>query len=342
MSIKNLIGENIDRVITIEACLAEGLPYGVSAKLYEKARRKFGKPLTLLAAEELISKVHEGSYVFITTGMMIPPWHTAETDGPIGAAILARAIRRELNVYPIIVTDRSELTVNVIKAACRASGLNIVKPEYLKQVTNSVSIITYPLGREEAKGKSEELTSQFNPSAIISIERLGMNIKGEYHTALGLNCSNWTAKIDYLFHIAEKNDILTIGIGDHGNEIGFGVILDEAREIVPYGKLCRCPCKSGIVSATKTSILVVAAISNWGAYGIAACIAYLKDNINLIHNGETEIYLIEECIRAGGINGATSTPILSVDAVPAKINAHIVDIMRNLIESVKMKIKRHF
>jgi len=53
--------------------------------VYDETRRKFGRPLTLLAAEKLKERVNEGDYVFITT-------NSIEMDGPPGAAALARAV----------------------------------------------------------------------------------------------------------------------------------------------------------------------------------------------------------------------------------------------------------
>jgi len=342
LDVKSLVSENVDRLITVEASLARGLPYGVAAKLYHYARRKLGKPLTLLAAEKLLSSVEEDGFVFILTGTMIPPWLTAETDGPIGATVLARAIRIGLNAYPIIITDKAELTMHVMEATCRANELNVVDVNDLASVNNSVAILPYPLSEVEAKRLAREYVERFNPSALIAIEKLGMNIKGVHHTALGHNCSEWEVKADYLVDEARNNDVLTIGIGDHGNEIGFGLIYEDAREVIPYGKICKCPCQSGIICRTETDILIPATISNWGAYGVTACLAFLKNDFSILHNGERELYLIEECVRAGAIDGGTATPSLSVDTMPARINAHIVDILRNLIESTRLEISRHF
>lgn len=342
MSVELLVGENIDRLITVEVSLVKGLPYGVAAKLYDCARRKLGGPLTLLAADKLLSSVEEDSFVFILTGTMIPPWFTAETDGPIGAVVLARAIRVGLNAFPIIIVDDAELTLKVMRATCRANELNVVDVDDLERISNSVAILPFPLGEVEAKDFSRNLIDRFNPSALIAIEKLGMNVKGVYHTALGHDCSKWEVKADYLVDEARNKGVLTIGIGDHGNEIGFGLIYDEAREIVPHGMICQCPCKSGITCITEVDVLIPATISNWGAYGVSACLAYLKNDFSLIHNGVRELYLIEECVRAGGIDGGTSMPSLSVDTVPASINAHIVDILRNLVESTVREISRHF
>src|SRR5262249_31925838 len=61
----------------------------------------------------------------------------------------------------------------------------------------------------------------------------------------------------------------TIGIGDGGNEIGMGKIAWETiHRNVPNGGLiaCRVP----------TDHLIVAGVSNWGAYALAAGVALLS------------------------------------------------------------------
>src|SRR5438477_11762836 len=74
-----------------------------------------------------------------------------------------------------------------------------------------------------------------------------------------------------LFECASEWDreLVNIGIGDGGNEIGMGkVAWDVIRRNVPNGGLiaCRVP----------TDYLIVAGVSNWGAYALAAGIALLR------------------------------------------------------------------
>jgi len=342
MSAKHAFGENVDRLITVEMCFSPDFPYGVAAKLYEAARRRFGGPLAMMAAEELMRRIEPESYVLILTGMMIPPWNTAETDGPIGAAALARILRIGFNALPVIVVDPSETTVRAVEAACRGMGVGIVDLGDLGRVSYSASIQTFPLDVEGARRAADRLIGELGPSAVIAVERLGMNVRGEYHTAHGYNCSNWSPRMDYIVERAREVGVLTIGIGDHGNEIGFGAIAEEARKIVPYGEVCRCPCRGGIVCATETDILIVASISNWGAYGVEACLAYLKGDLELMHSPSLELRSIGECVGAGGIDGATSAPTASVDAVPAELNAHLVEMLGFMLRSTRMRFKRHF
>src|SRR6185436_14111832 len=76
---------------------------------------------------------------------------------------------------------------------------------------------------------------------------------------------------------ATARGALTVGIGDGGNEVGFGRIPSVVREVMPAGDTCMCPCGGGSAAAVATDVLVVGAISNWAAYGVAAMIGWLAD-----------------------------------------------------------------
>jgi hypothetical protein len=93
VAIDEIVGDSIDRAVNIEMRFRAGLPRGVTYPLYEAARKKQGKPLTWLAAKLLVDKVRKGDHVFVVTGAGTPPGLPAgETDGPPGAAAIARAI----------------------------------------------------------------------------------------------------------------------------------------------------------------------------------------------------------------------------------------------------------
>ena len=51
------------------------------------------------------------------------------------------------------------------------------------------------------------------------------------------------------------------------------VIKDAVRRYVPFGERCQCPCGGGIAPEQPVDALVVASVSNWGAYGIAAAVS---------------------------------------------------------------------
>ena len=81
------LGETVDRLISVQYFMSGGgsalTRKPVTGVLYEAAREKAGAPLCHLAAKALADNVGRGDTVFITTGLIAPPYMIAEGDGPI-------------------------------------------------------------------------------------------------------------------------------------------------------------------------------------------------------------------------------------------------------------------
>ena len=103
-------------------------------------------------------------------------------------------------------------------------------------------------------------------------------------------------------------------------------IIDTVRKHVPYGAKCQCPCGKGIAATTPSDVLVIGGTSNWGAYGIAACLSLLK-NLDYRHDGKSELRLLNRIINAGGIDSVTQKREPFVDGVPTSINKLVVDLI---------------
>ena len=109
----------------------------------------------------------------------------------------------------------------------------------------------------------------------------------------------------------------TIGIGDGGNEIGMGKIRwDTIRRNIPNGALiaCRVP----------TDYLIVAGVSNWGAYALAAGVALLM-NKSLppdLFDVEREREILRIMVEKGPLaDGATGQHTFTVDGLPFEVYA---------------------
>lgn len=326
-------GDTIDRLVTVPLffrTLYQKRP--VTFELYEAARNKMGSPLTMLAAERLVETVKKGDSVIITTGFIIPNWLQAETDGPIGAASLARAISVGLEATPVFLVEES--LVNMMSATCRATGLHTYDLRRAREIPLRATVNSFPIEEEKAKKAAERTISEINPSVIIAVERPSRNEKGVYHPGAGIDISSMISKIDYLFEEAQSREIPTIGIGDHGGEIGFGCIKETAKRVLPLGSKCRCPCGSGIAADTGTDVLVVSAPpSNWGAYGVETCLAALLGYEDILHDSATEHRIIRSCIGAGGIDSTSGLSEPSVDRVPEEINAYMISILHTILRS---------
>jgi len=323
-----VIGQNVDQIISLE--LRDRRPdQGVIGKLYQAARQKFGAPLAMLAAQRLTERVGAGDIVFLVTGagghMFLP---TGETDGPLGTAALARILRYGIGAIPVILTE--EAFVENIRATCIAAGLGIRDLEEARQVPYTGTVRSFP-GDESAAQVAQDLIGTLQPRAIISIEKLGPNEAGIAHNATGNPVWPYRARVEYLFDLAAQHDILTIGIGDNGNEIGFGAIREAVWEYKQWGKVCRCPCGKGIATRVGADVLVVAGISNWGAYGIEACLAAFRDDPDLIHSPDAERWMLLECVRTGAADGGTGRHEPGVDGTSGAIQPYVVELLRAVV-----------
>ena len=68
----------------------------------------------------------------------------------------------------------------------------------------------------------------------------------------------------YLFLAKKHPEIVTIGIGDGGNEIGMGKVFERVAANVQYGSEIACTIAS--------DYLISAGVSNWGGYALAKAI----------------------------------------------------------------------
>jgi hypothetical protein len=319
------IGEGIDRLISVEIS-----GRGVVGELYSAARAAGQGPLCLQAASRLLERVGKGSVVILATGYPISPWFTGEQDGPVGTATLARALVLAVGARPVIVTDPDN--VEICGAAVRGAGLYTRSLEDALRLPTTVAVLPFPLEWEEARTRSQELLAALRPAALISIERPGANEHGQYHGAGGQRLTDHCAKIDALFEAAGQKEVLTIAVGDGGNEIGCAAIRDTVLRVVPNGAACACPCGGTIVPAVRTDLLVTAAISNWGAYGIEAAMALLLARPEVLHDRGVDARVNDLCAAAGA-NNVAGLLDPGADAVPARLQGHVVDLLQHMIRT---------
>ena len=287
------------------------------------------------AAARAARALHGARRVLIVTGFTVEP-AMPETDGPPGAAVLGRALRR-LGARVRYVTDTTN--VPLVEAA-------------LKTLEEPSDVIVYP---READGARRLLAAE-RPTHLVAIERPGRNRVGDYLNMRGESVAAWNAPIDELFVVAGSVSTaltagglktvrsgsgsavnphvtrgrparrgvpalrpVTLGIGDGGNEIGMGKV--RAR-LARLGAL-----RARITTVVPVDHLVVAGVSNWGGYGIAAALGRLT-GLDLLHTPEIERRLIEACVAAGACDGVTRRREPTVDSLPSDTHAAVVDLLR--------------
>ena len=201
MAIDEIVGDSIDRAINVEMRFRVGLPRGVTYPLYEAARKKQKKPLTWLAAKLLMDSIKPGDNVFVITGAGTPPGLPAgETDGPPGAAAIARAIEFGLGGKPILISEERNMPA-VIKST-EAAGLAVYDEALFKQRRSCAMAINFPLGDAAGKKAAAALIKKYKPAAMVFIEKVGPNTKGIYHSIMGT--PRTPDKIASAYHLADQ------------------------------------------------------------------------------------------------------------------------------------------
>jgi D-glutamate cyclase len=112
----------IDQLVTVEM-RNRALPNHKVGPLYDAARAEGGGgPLGYREAQGLVNAVRPGDTFFTSagSGLLIPK---GENDGPVGGAVLARALQRGLGATPIMVCEWQH--VDPILSACEAIGVAI-------------------------------------------------------------------------------------------------------------------------------------------------------------------------------------------------------------------------
>jgi hypothetical protein len=329
---RKAVGEIVDRLLSVPIYTGSSLTTKpVLLELYDAARSKFKDPLSFLASEALIENVKPGDSVILTTGFVVPPWLRAENDGPIGAAGLARALNLCLDVTPVIATER--VITEMIPPVLRAAGFEVASYERAKEAFRRIAVESFTNDKEKAQDQANEMLDRIRPSAVIAIEKASVNEKGVHHSGVGYDISPIAAKVDVLIEEAKSRGILTIGIGDGGNEIGMGCIKDTIKEILPTGANCGCPCGAGTHAATETDILIACMVSNWGCTGIEANLALAFGHMEILHDRALEEKMLEVGATAGFIDPAAGLGHSGGDAIDKEVHLAIVDILNFIIKS---------
>jgi hypothetical protein len=252
------------------------------------------------AAAHAARALRRAKRVVLTTGFSVGPG-MPETDGPPGTASLGRALRL-LGAEVTYITDAAALPP--LQAALGALG-------------EPTPIVTFHVAGD-ARLTARRLLAEHAPTHLISVERPGRTGTGDYLSMRGESVREWNAPLDALFLEASRR-VITVGVGDGGNEIGMGALRARLAGAGP-----RIRKVASVVSARHP---VVAGVSNWGAYGIVVELSRLARR-PLLHTGEEERRMIEACVKAGAVDGITRKHEATVDALPVEAHVGMVELLR--------------
>lgn len=337
------IAENIDHLCATEMRFAGELPRNVVWPLYMAAREKQGgEPLVFQAASRLQQSVSVGDVVFVVTGSGSKYGLTrGETDGPLGAASLSRALDLGLNAKIVVICE--EAHSGPVIATVEAAGLSVLEEDYLYKRAHTAVVEILPAGPEGGSAFAKRVLQHYDPRALIFVEKTGPNEHGVHHSIMGTaKPSDEVGHAHFLAELAREQGRLTIGIGDGGNEIGFGLIQSDVRRIQPFGETCQCPCQGGVATCTTTDVLVACSVSNWGAYGVSAQLAFQLGRPEVLQSEEMEAFMLQRCVAAGGTDGAYASQILYVDGTSSRVQNGLIAMLHEIVENGLKTVHRGF
>jgi len=328
--------EGIDRLMSVEI---NGR--GVAIGLYEAARAKAAGPLAMGAAHLLRQALAaNGAVVLIASGFPISPFFMPEQDGLIGAASLARSLVLAYGAKPVLLVNEADEAA--ASASLIAAGLYCRSLDKALELPVTAAVVRFPSDPDAAKRLAQDLIEQTAPRAFVAIERPGANEHGHYHSGGGLRLTDHCGRIDLLVPMLRAGGIPTIAIGDGGNELGCDVIREDVLRVVPNATRCVCPCEGTLVPTTAVDLLVMASISNWGAYAIEACLAALERRPELLHSGAVDARIHEACAMAMANNGAPNLLDPGSDAVPLHVHAGFLDMAAFMVSSAALDAGRYY
>ena len=237
--------------------------------------------------------------ILITTGFYILSAGAPETDGPPGAIAIGVGLERLGYKVKYVADEHSS---------------NLLRP----YVAESSDVIDFPITTlPKSVQYAEEILNTENPSVLISIERCAAAADGLYRNMRDLDISDRTAKVDLLFDMHSK----TIGIGDGGNEIGLGNVIDgvaKSETLVSYPAI------------SKVTELIIASVSNWGGYGLLAGLS-IATGQNVLPTVEEDTQRISNMVDLGAVDGFSGERIHKVDGFDLAENAALLEKLHGLV-----------
>lgn len=239
--------------------------------------------------------------VLLTTGFYVAG--RPETDGPPGAFFLGRGLAQVGAQVAFVSEEETLLLLRTLTTAMWPPG---AAPPTFR---------AFPIA--DAAGSrafAADLGAEWQPSLVIAVERCGRSADGCYRNRRGGDITPYTAQIDELLAVPSAT---TIGIGDGGNELGMGRVAAALMADLDYPAPC----------VTPADHLVVATVSNWGAYGLLAYLSSLAGR-DLLPGDDESVAALRLLADLGAVNGMSGLAEAVVDGFPPEVDARVLDALR--------------
>ena len=313
----------------------------------------------------VVSLIEKGRKVVIVTGFYVPGGEppAPETDGPPGALILAEGLNY-MGMEAFLLSD--EYTLPTLKAGLdvlqlsekeiplicfpiehsdqnHVSRMNNEENDSLLSLHFAQGFFNSPLGKDvthlifiERVGPNHTLDS------FLTQERPGKSPLEDFESILSPpmrnRCFNsrleditrYTGKTHFLLEIQKRLGlpIVSIGIGDRGNEIGAGKVPWEV-----FKKNASTNREPVFCCRMKTDYFISCGISNWGGYALMAGVALAMGRLDVLQKitpgqeGKVLDYLIH---HGPAINGITRKQDHSVDGIEFKDYMKVIERVKEI------------
>ena len=256
----------------------------------DPARRGIANLVQWGALEAAARLLNGAPCVGVISGFYLPVPQVGETDGPPGAKAIGLALQ--------------------------ALGSQV---HYLTDAINAP--LFTGMGLESVHLYAPGLRQRLGLTHLVSTERPGRAQDGRYYSMAARDITAFTAPLDELFLQAPAQGVPTVAIGDGGNEIGMGNVLEQVRRDVKNGPVIAC--------TVRCDVLIVAGVSNWGAYGLAGALSVLHGR-DLLPSAAQAQADIEATVRAGAADGHTFRHEPTVDGQSLADNLALLEQVRRL------------
>ena len=209
-----------------------------------------------------------------------------ETDGPAGAIALAHGLRAlGADVSLLGIREYAETLIAALPTA--VAGGNVLAEAVV------------PVDPENSDAQLTDFVLGFDPTLVIFIEVPGVGADGHYRNMRFEDVSKSTLPWESLLPLLRCP---TLAIADGGNELGMGRVQEKLKQLP-------------VACATAaTDALVIADVSNWGAYA-ALALASVCTGKPLLRGFDLSRCL-NALVNAGMIDGVTRSAVATEDGLP--------------------------
>lgn len=209
-----------------------------------------------------------------------------ESDGPPGAAALARALRRAGGEAFVLCDELSAPLFVALGEEPQVEGWQVGDPA------------------------AARLLDERRLSHVVAVERPGRTAAGDYRSMRGVHLE--AAALDELLVAAEAAGVERGAIGDGGNEAGVAGLLGAGLSL-----------EASCATVVGADWALGAGVSNWAAYALVAALGRLAGEDLLPSAGQARADH-EAILAAGAVDGVLGQPVLSVDGEPWESTAALL------------------